>query len=448
MKHRDVKSTVIGAGALVVVCGSALSGCKGAWRSDQREEPVASETGAADREPESGAREVSQAEWMAQQRPRPGATDNGESETAGETTGTVAAEEPAATEARTGTDGGGGMTIVDERERVADRNRNRVDEARPAGESVPEAVIDLPEPKTPEERSLARATNLYAQGDMTAAIRELERAIAYNPAFTRAYIELGDIYAEMEDYERAERVYREAVRNEPRNYLAQYRHAQVLHKLGALDESRRAYLRALSVRPSAFDANLGLSTVLLEQGEAAQAVPYAQRAVRAEPESGRARMHLGNTLAAVDRHEDAIVEYQQAADLFEDPDPGLLLNLAESLNQLGRYAEMVGALEQLVLIRPGAIPYERLGSAYFRLRRYDEALSAFSSSVNLDPNHYPGLNGVAVCELNNYLWSGKQDGDSRERAVDAMRRSLRIERQQPKIVELLRRYSSASGAEG
>jgi hypothetical protein len=54
---------------------------------------------------------------------------------------------------------------------------------------------------------------------------------------------------------------------------------------------------------------------------------------------------------------------------------------------------------------------------------------------------------VAVCELNNYLWGGKTDAGARERAVEAMRQSLRIDRQQPRIVELLRRYSVASGEE-
>jgi len=133
--------------------------------------------------------------------------------------------------------------------------------------------------------------------------------------------------------------------------------------------------------------------------------------------------------------------------MFDAPGSGLLLNLADSLNQLQRYAEMVGALEQLVLIEPDTVAYERLGSGYFRLRRYDEALEAFNSSANLDPNHYAAHNGIAVCELNNYLWNGKTDGAARERAVDAMRQSLRLERQQPRIVELLRRYSQPAGSE-
>ena len=57
------------------------------------------------------------------------------------------------------------------------------------------------------------------------------------------------------------------------------------------------------------------------------------------------------------------------------------------------------------------------------------------------------FNGVAVCELNQYLWSSKTDGGARERAVAAMRQSLRIERKQPRIVELLRRYKDPSGTE-
>ena len=335
------------------------------------------------------------------------------------------------------------MEIIDDRPSVMDTGGEAA-----ASHAVQEPMINLPAPKTREEQSMARAVDLYSSGDLEAALRELERAIAINPRFTRAYIESGDIYMELAEFGKAERQFASAVRSEPRNYLAQYRHASVLHKLGSLEESKRAYLRALSIRPSAYDANLGLSIVLLETGAAEQAVPYAQRAVRADPPSGRARMHLGNVHAALDQHEEAIIEYQQAADMFESPGTGLLLNLADSLNQLQRYAEMVGALEQLVLIEPETVAYERLGSGYFRLRRYEEALTAFNSSVDIDPNHFPGLNGIAVCELNNYLWNGKVDGGARERAVEAMRRSLRLERQQPRIVELLRRYSHAAGSEG
>ena len=348
-------------------------------------------------------------------------------------------EPESSTDARRVTETDSGMRVVDER-------TNPVD--------VPEPEIDVADvnrptkrPKSREEASYAQAVQHHSSGDLESALRELERAIAFNPQFTIAYLESGDIYMELAQYEQAERQFALAVRNEPRNYMAQYRHAQVLHKLGALEESNRAYLRALSIRPSSYDANLGLSTVLLELGRAEQSLPYGQRAVKSEPPSGRARMHLGNVFAALDRDEEAVIEYQQAAELMAAPTPGLLLNMAESLNQLKRYAEMVGALDQLVRIEPTAIAYERLGSGLFRLKRYEDSLVAFGNSTDIDPDHYPAYNGVAVCELNAYLWSSKSDAGARERAVEAMRQSLRIERSQPRIVELLRRYNDASGSE-
>ncbi len=328
-----------------------------------------------------------------------------------------------------------------------------IDERPSKGEGTPtitlvdEGTKPRFNPETREERSLANAVEFRSNGDLVAALAELERAIAYNPRFTRAFVEAGDIYMELAQFDLAERQYAAAVRAEPRSFLAQYRHAVVLHQIGQLDESKRAYLRALSIRPADFNANLGVSIVQLEMGKGSQALPYAQRATRNDPSSGQARLHLANVLAALDQHSDAVIEYQQAAELIDAPTAGLLLNMSESLNQLKRYAEMVGALEQLVRIDPTAIAYERLGSGQFRLKQYDEALEAFTSSSQYDDKHYPALNGVAVCELNNYLWSGKVDGSARQRAIAAMRSSLRIERKQPKIVELLRRYSKPSSQE-
>ena len=339
------------------------------------------------------------------------------------------------------------MSIVDDRPSA----QVAIDEAR----SSDDPAIEIIEPtqgrafkKRPkDERRYARAVEMHASGDLISALQELELAIAFNPHFTIAFLESGDIYIEMAEYELAERQFALAVRSEPRNFMAQYRHGQVLHRLGRLAQANRAFLRALSIRPADFDANLGISIVLLEQGRIEQSMPYAQRAVRSDPPSGRARLHLGNVYAAVDRHEEAVIEYQQAGELMDAPSADLLLNMAESLNTLKRYAEMVGAIDQLVRIEPDEIAYERLGSGLFRLKRYEESLLAFEKSSEIDPSHYPAFNGAAVCELNQYLWSSKTDGAARERAVEAMRKSLRLDRQQPRIVELLRRYSRASSTE-
>jgi len=463
MTHRTRRGTRVL--SISMAAGLALSA--GACSIGQRDDappPIAAQTPPGGNGP--------QAEWMARNRPQTTGQSTSQTDGATDRASTSADESEPGTAQSDGSGSSGSRTNGSETAalEVSDRGTDRasrdpmnepdrsdgamrvVDErggSSRAGETGngSGAALDAA-PVSPEQRRLDKALELYTSGDLEAALAELERAIANNPRFTRAYIEMSDILVELSDYERAERVLREAVRNEPRNYMAQYRHASVLSALDRPADARRAYLRALSVRPGAYDANLGLSRVLLEQGEPQQALPYAQRAVRADPGASLARMHLGNVLASTDRHEEAVVEYQQAADSPSGPDADVLLNLSDSLNQLERYAEMVAALEQLVLLAPTATAYERLGSGYFRLRRYDESLAAFEDAARLDPAYYPAHNGIAVAELNNYLWSGKSDGAARRRAVEAMRTSLRIARDQPRIVQLLDRYGRPSQAEG
>ncbi|MFO0836771.1 MAG: tetratricopeptide repeat protein [Phycisphaerales bacterium] len=306
----------------------------------------------------------------------------------------------------------------------------------------PPVELVTPEPApaiNQADQALNRAEALKRQGMLDKAREEFEKAIAINPNLTVAYLGAGDIYREQGDYKNAESRYSRAAQIEPGNFDAQYLHGLTLQLLNRLGEAVRAYLRALTIRPDDFSANLNLATAYLQLGEPAQALPYAQRAVKIDTSSGPARTNLGSVYAALGRHAEAVSEYQQASELA-DLTPPLLLNLADSLGKIGRYEEMVNTLTRLLELQPSAAGFERLGSAQFRLRKYPEAEAAFRKSIELDPGYFPALNGVAVCCLNRYVWSDKTDEAARTEAVDLFRRSLAIDKRQPKIVELLSRY--------
>ena len=123
--------------------------------------------------------------------------------------------------------------------------------------------------------------------------------------------------------------------------------------LDRLTDSVRAYLRARSIQPNDFDANLNLATAYLQLNEPRQSLPYARRAVAVDPKNGPARINLGAVYAALDRHNDAVLEYQSAAELME-LSPPLLLNMADSLGKAGRHQEMVNTLDRLLRIEPSA----------------------------------------------------------------------------------------------
>lgn len=286
---------------------------------------------------------------------------------------------------------------------------------------------------------VAQAARLTDEGQLDQAITELQLAIQANPELTTAHVNLGELYRVQGDYPSAERSYREAARTDPRSFDAQYGHGLVLQLMDRVAEAVGAYLRALAINADDFNANLNLATAYLQQQQARQALPYAEKAVALNPEDGPARVNLGAVYATLGDHERAIRAYQAAAELM-DLSPPLLLNLANSLGQTGRYREMVNTLGQLLRVEPSAEAYERLGFAYFRLNRIEDALAAFRNAVALNDRHYPALNGLGVCLLNRFLMSDREDAEARREGVEALRRSLRINRRQPRIVDLVSRY--------
>ena len=305
---------------------------------------------------------------------------------------------------------------------------------------VAQPVVMLPRPVAPDpSRAMDNAKAFASIGDRDRALAECQRAIEINPELTQAHLGIADLHADAGDWGSAEPYYANAARIEPRNYDAQYKHGLALHLLDRIIEAISAYLRAIDINPASYEANLHVATAYAQVNETNRAIPFAVRAVDLQPQNADARRNLASLYRAIGDHESAVTELQQAAELMELT-PALLLDLADSLSHLRRYAEMAAALDQLVATQPSSGAYERLGFANFRMKRYDEALAHFESSLELDDDYYPALNGVGVCLLNRYILSERRDNVSLDSAVRMLRRSLRVKRDQPRVVDLLSRY--------
>ena len=289
------------------------------------------------------------------------------------------------------------------------------------------------------EGHLQDAEAALNRGDDVAAEAAFAAAIEENPKIVQAHMGLGEIYEAREDWPKAEKHFDTAVDLAPREYEPRYRHAFALHMLDRIAEAIREYRQALAIRPDSHEANLNIATAYLQTAQAVEALPFAETAVRLQPAHGPSHANLGTIYAAVGNHAKAIEHYERSLELME-PSPELILNLAESLRKEQRYAEMVNATEALVRMAPTADAYERLGYAHFKLRNYGESTSAFRAAAEIDPAYYPALNGLAVNLLNEYIRSNKMDETAHREAVDLLQRSLRIEEDQPRIVELLSRY--------
>jgi tetratricopeptide (TPR) repeat protein len=283
------------------------------------------------------------------------------------------------------------------------------------------------------------AQEMQAQGALDDALTYFALALEDNPTLVTAYIGMGEIYRIKNNNLAAAQAFGKSAEIAPGNFDAQYGHGLALQLLEKFTEAVRAYLRALAIEPDDFRANLNLATAYFQLKEGRQALPYARKAVEVNPLDGPARVNLGAVYAALDWHNEAVRQYQAAAELMELTPP-LLLNLATSLGKSERYQEMANTLDRLIEIEPSAQAWERLGFARFRLRQYEDAVAAFQASLEIDPEHYPALNGVGICMLNKYLLSERTDIEARREAITALRKSLQLNPSQPRIVDLLSRY--------
>lgn len=289
------------------------------------------------------------------------------------------------------------------------------------------------------ESALSNAHAALHSGDYDAAMAMFREILAKNPTVATAYVGIGDVHMAHQDYAAAEPNYGRAARLEPRNYDAQYKHGLALQMLGRFVDAIRAYQRALVVRPSSHEANLNTAITYLQMGEPRSARAFAEMARTLKPDDAPTRINLGAVYDQLGLYDLAIEEYLTAAELT-DPTPELRMNIVNAFANAGRYQETINAAETLLRVQPSASAWERVGWAWFRLKDYEKSIEAYRIAVQLDESHWPAWNGVGVNALNAWLLSDKRDAESRRQAGEALRRSLRINPDQPRIVQLISTY--------
>jgi deoxyribonuclease-4 len=298
------------------------------------------------------------------------------------------------------------------------------------------------EPTAIETVQLDKARSRADRGDYEAALAIFEDVLRENPKLPDAWVGVGDMRMNLQEWEKAEVAYGNASSLDGENFQAHFGRGKALQVLNRLIDAIRSYHRALLIRPDDFDANLNMATAYLQLDQPLSAITFAEKSVKLQPESGVARINLGVAYERALRPEDAIVQYEMAAELME-PTPQLLVNLLNAYAQSRRYREAVNAANLLVRVAPSASSWERLGWAYFRLGDYTRSLDGYRESVRTDGQHWPGWNGVGVNLLNTWLLGERRNATTLEEARAAFRKSLQINPDQVKVQRLLAAYEKA-----
>ena len=152
------------------------------------------------------------------------------------------------------------------------------------------------------------------------------------------------------------------------------------------EEALEAYRQALFLDPNNAHAYVGRSRSLQGLKRYKEALVASEQALRLEPNNASAYIGKGNALDDLKRYEEALAAYEQALRL--DPNNASAYNnKGRALDDLERYEEALAACEQALRLDPNfADAYYNKGYVLSALKRYEEALAAYEQALRLNPN--------------------------------------------------------------
>ncbi len=200
-------------------------------------------------------------------------------------------------------------------------------------------------------------------------------------------------------YADAELIYREILREEPRN-------PDALHCLGVLAYLGKNYQdalmlidQAIAVAPGYGAALNTRGSILLALSQPEAALEAYQQALAVKPASVATLSNLGNVLLELKRPEDALAFLDRALALAPDHRDALY-NRANAKLKLERREDAVADYRRCVVLYPDHLQaFYNCGIALQELGRIDEALESYRQALRIDPGHAESHYNTALCRL-------------------------------------------------
>ncbi len=238
---------------------------------------------------------------------------------------------------------------------------------------------------------LAGIAQLHAPGHagLEQAGDSFRRALALDPKFALAHAGLCERYTigyestrEAALIPQAEGACDAALKLDPslREVSAALAHLYVVS--GRSAQAVALYREAIRADPDNADGYMGLGEALEGERQAAEAESAYRRAVDAEPTYPGAQTALGTFLLRHGRAAAAVPFYRRATELIP-ASPAAYNNLGAALEMTADFAGAAAAFERSLALEPTRSAYSNLGTVYYFLGRYPDAVRMFAHATEL-----------------------------------------------------------------
>jgi tetratricopeptide (TPR) repeat protein len=238
----------------------------------------------------------------------------------------------------------------------------------------------------------------------------------------------------------AERLYRQVLKAERKNFPAHYMLAVLLYQQQREPDALKAVVSALKLNPNALEALALHSVLLLNAGQHKKALASISKVVARQPGDAEAWHNRGVILSELRRFEEAVDSFDKALAIRSSAEAWT--NRGAALLKLMRPEDALRSFDKALAIKPtfaGAL-YNR-GNALMDLERYPDAVTAFDKLLAQNPNSFEAWNnrGAALHELKRFTDSL----ESYDRAVEIQPDYASAWTNRGKSLQELKRYDDA-----
>lgn len=210
------------------------------------------------------------------------------------------------------------------------------------------------------------------------------------------------------NYDKAEAIWRQVVKLQPRDAFAYVRLGDTLFSQSRYDEGIAEYEQALKLQKSS-RIYRDYGDRLREANKLDASVVAYKEALKLEPKNHDAHLGLGMTYQQQQKYTEAIAELRVAISI--EPDYSSYQTLGYALVEAEKYSEGIAAFRQAIALDPGSTwLYDSIAEAYSKQGKTKDAIATYREAIKIDPSYptsYIGLANLllfsqAVTTLNQY----------------------------------------------
>jgi len=254
-------------------------------------------------------------------------------------------------------------------------------------------------------------TQLKLTGNLPEAEASYKEALTFNDKYQDAYYNLGVLYGELAEVEKATQCYLKALECNPLYADAHCNLGVIRKEQRRLAEARQHYLCALMTKPNFDLVKANLAIVLIDlgalakaEGNLALASECFNEALLHQPFHSEAYFNLGVLYSEVQMHAKAVYFYTMAIH-FQPAHSRALNNLGITYKNLDNMEKAVECFNRcFAACDPGAAEpnpvlvhaLNNMGMIHMLVGRHDEALHYFQQTIQVDPTYAAAYNNMGV----------------------------------------------------